>query len=64
MLKVWVLYCKNGLKIRWIPNITYNIHSHINLKLQLDGQGRARREAARRRKSKCEVNLLRPHEKV
>jgi len=31
---------------------------------QLDGQGRARREAARRRKSECEVNLLRPHEKV
>ena len=33
-------------------------------KNKLDGQGRARREAARRRKSECEVNLLRPHEKV
>ena len=34
-----------------------NKHERLHFKRKLDGQGRARREAARRRKSECKVNL-------
>jgi len=33
------------------------MYVRLQIFIQLDGQGRARREAARRRKSECKINL-------
>jgi len=49
------MYQLNILSI--IQTLSTTIAKTSTLKIQLDGQGRARREAARRRKSECKINL-------
>ena len=41
-----------------MPWAHYSVYSRPTVQTKLDGQGKARREAARRRNSECKINLI------